>query len=72
MVTIQKITGLTKSEIDNKIEKLLDHGYLFLHGFIFKSIRVSSLGEEALAAYNQIYRDEDCNRVKNKIQLMVV
>lgn len=69
-VTIQKITGLTKSEIDNKIEKLLDQGYLFLHGFIFKSIRVSSLGEEALAAYNQIYRDEDCNRVKNKIQLM--
>ncbi len=71
-VTVQKITGIIKSEIDKKIEKLLEQGYLFLHGFIFKSIRISSKGEEALAAYNQIYQDEDCNRVKNKILLMGV
>lgn len=69
VVTIQKITGLTKKEVNKKIEELLNRGYLFLHGLIFREIRVSSKGEEALAAYNQIYLDEDCSRVKNKIPL---
>ena len=72
VVTIQKITGLTKGEIDKKIEKLLDQGYLFLHGLVFKSIRVSSKGEEALAAYNQIYQDEDFKLVKERMRYVGV
>ena len=64
-VTIMRITGLTKNEVNNKIDKLLDQGYLFLHGIIFKEMRVSSKGEEALCGYHQIYLDEDCKRVKN-------
>jgi len=72
VVTIQKITGLTKGEIDRKIEKLLGQGYLFLHGLVFKSIRVSSKGEEALAAYNQIYQDEDFKLVKERMRYVGV
>ncbi len=66
-VTIQRLTGLTKREADKKIEKLLDHGYLFIHGLILREIRVSSKGEEALTAYDQIYRDGDCNDVRNRV-----
>ena len=65
IITLQKLTGLTKSEVNKKVQKLLEQGYLFLHGLIFKEIRVSSKGEEALAAYHQIYLDEDCERVRN-------
>jgi len=72
VVTIQKITGLTKGEIDKKIEELLDQGYLFLHGLIFREIRVSSKGEEALAAYNQIYQDEDLKLVKERMRYVGV
>ena len=71
-VTIQKITGLAKGEIDKKIEKLLGQGYLFLHGLVFKEPRVSSKGEETLAAYNQIYRDEDIKLVKERIRYVGV
>lgn len=71
-VTIQKIAGLSEDEIEKRIEKLLEHGYLFLYGLFFKRIRVSSKGEEALAAYNQIYRDGDCNLVKDRIRNMEV
>ena len=66
-VTIQRIAGLSEDEIEKRIEKLLEQGYLFLYGLFFKRIRVSSKGEEALAAYNQIYRDGDCNLVKDRI-----
>jgi hypothetical protein len=68
VVTIQRITGLMKNEVNNKINKLLGLGYLFLHGLIFKSIRVTSIGEEALVAYNQIYRDEDCVLMNKRIK----
>ena len=71
-VTIQKITGLTKGEIDKKIEKLLGKGYFFLHGLVFKELRVSSKGEEALAAYNQIYQDEDFKLVKERMRYVGV
>ena len=64
-VTIQRITGLTHNEVNNKIDKLLEQGYLFLHGMIFRELRVSAIGEEALCGYHQIYLDEDCKRVKN-------
>ncbi len=64
-VTIMRITGLTKNEVNNKIDRLLEQGYLFLHGMIFKELRVSAMGEEALCGYHQIYLDEDCKRVKN-------
>lgn len=67
-VTIQRVTGLTKSEVINKLEKLMKKGYLFYYGLIFKKIRVKSKGEEALIAYNQIYQqDEDCNLVKSRL-----
>ena len=66
VVTIQRVTGIAKSDVESRIEKLLNQGYLFLHGTLFKSIRVSSKGEEALAAYSQIYRDADIKRVKER------
>ena len=65
VVTIQRITGLTKKEVKTKIEKLLEQGYLFFHGMILRELRISSIGEEALCGYHQIYLDEDCKRVKN-------
>lgn len=66
-ITIQRMTGLTKKEADKKIEKLMKKGYLFTHGLILRDVRVSSKGEEALTAYDQIYRDGDCNSVKNRV-----
>ena len=66
-VTLQRITGLTVKEVNDKMDKLLEKGYLFQHGMIFRELRVSAIGEEALAAYHQIYMDEDCKRVKNYI-----
>ena len=67
-ITIQRVTGLTKSEIISKIQKLMDKGYLFYYGLIFKKIRLKSKGEEALIAYNQIYRrDEDCIMLKSRL-----
>jgi hypothetical protein len=68
VTTIQKIAGLPRDIVKTKIEKLLDRGYLFLYGLIFKNIRVTSMGEEALVAYNQIYRDEDCDLMKERIK----
>jgi len=58
-ITIQRVTGITKEEVERRIRKLLERGYLFLHGLIFKELRISSKGEEALVAYRQIYRDPD-------------
>jgi len=69
-VTIQRITGMSKAEAKRRIEKLLGKGYLFLHGLVFKELRVSSKGEAVLAAYNQIYRDADCNAVKDRVLYM--
>jgi len=66
-VTIQSITGIPKVEAKKKVEKLLGAGYLFLHGILFKRLRVSSKGEEALAAYDQIYRDPDFKAVKDRL-----
>lgn len=67
-VTIQRVTGIPEKEAKKRVKKLLERGYLFFHGMFFRELRVSSKGEEALAAYNQIYRrDEDCNRVRNTI-----
>jgi hypothetical protein len=66
-VTIQRLTGLTKNEAAKKLERLLDEGYLFQHGILFKKIRVSSKGEEAMVAYGQVYRDEDCDVVRSRL-----
>jgi hypothetical protein len=67
VVTIQRITGLTIKDVNNNVNKLLEQGYLFLHGVIFRELRVSAKGEEALCGYHQIYHDEDCRRVKDYI-----
>lgn len=66
-VTVQRITGLMKSEATKILDRLLKDGYLFQHGILFKKIRVSSKGEEAMVAYDQVYRDEDCDIVRNRI-----
>lgn len=66
-VTMMRVTGLVKTEIESRIEKLFNNGYLYLHGLIFKSIRVTSKGEEGLVAYNQIFHDQDINIVKERI-----
>ena len=65
VVTIMRITGFTKNVVNSRIDKLLEQSYLFLHGLIFRELRVSAKGEEALCGYHQIYLDEDCKRVKN-------
>jgi hypothetical protein len=59
IVTLQRLTGLPKEMVNRKICKLKDLGYVFYHGIIFRHLRVSSKGEEALAAYDQVYRDKD-------------
>ena len=71
-VTIQRIIGMPKAEAIKKIEKLLGKGYFFLHGLVFKELRVSSKGEEAMAAYNQIYQDEDLELVKERMRYVGV
>ena len=68
-VTIQKITGLDKTEVEQRVQKLFRSGYIYVQGFINKSARVTSKGEEGLAAFNQIYLDYDCNAVKQRIAM---
>lgn len=67
VVTVQTMAGLPKYEVIKKLEKLLGSGHLFLYGLILKRIKISSKGEEAMSGYNQIYRDEDCELVKKRI-----
>ena len=69
-ITIQRIIGLPEDEIKKRVDELLEQGYLFLHGLFFTRLRVSSKGEEVLSAYNQIYRDDDINLVRERIRLM--
>lgn len=67
IVSLQRLTGLTKEKVNKKMWKLKDLGYVFYHGIIFRQLRVSSKGEEALAAYAQVYRDRDLDDVRYRI-----
>ena len=67
IVTLQRLTGLPKEMVNKKMRKLKELGYVFYHGLIFKHLRVSSEGEEALAAYNQVYLDRDMIDARNRI-----
>lgn len=67
IVTLQRLTGITKEMVNKKMGKLKDLGYVFYHGIIFRQLRISSKGEEALAAYNQVYRDKDMDNVRYRI-----
>jgi hypothetical protein len=67
IVTLQRLTGITKEMVKKKMCKLKDLEYIFYHGIIFRQIRVSSKGEEALAAYAQVYRDRDLDDVRYRI-----
>jgi hypothetical protein len=72
IVTLQRLTGLTKEMVNKKMCKLKDLGYVFYHGIILRQLKVSSIGEEALAAYDQIYRDKDLDDVRYRISTVRV
>jgi len=67
IVTLQRFTGLTKEKVNKKMCKLKKLGYVFYHGIILRHLRVSSKGEEALAAYDQVYCDRDMDDVRYRI-----
>lgn len=67
IVSLQRLTGLRKEMVDKKMSKLMELGYVFYHGMVFRQLRISSAGEEALAAYNQVYCDRDMDDVRYRI-----